>query len=242
MEVNMDISLINSVIGTSVNKGQCYGFAAWWVSQLGGLQMMGSGYMNAYSIWKDYSWSSIGWQSGSGSPKDGWKPGDIICFNPAPDGYDEGYGHVGVVKSIASDGGITFYDQNTVKYGQVVNVNPYGTAQNSIANGLLGSISGYVRPPQNLTANNSNNTTNNNMEEEKMRFTYQITNSAGAAVSGVYYYDGTKDNGLYDIDQLTIEQKIYKEITGQELKHYVWVNSAPWYNRHRQATGQALIN
>ena len=44
--------VLDRIIGRSVNNGECYGGTAWYVSQLGGPQLMGSGHMFAMLIGK----------------------------------------------------------------------------------------------------------------------------------------------------------------------------------------------
>jgi cell wall-associated NlpC family hydrolase len=215
---------------------QCFDLAMQYVYDLFGINTSFPGANGAAKNIPLSMQGWAGWTIGYWSSNSDLQIGDIITWNGYPGTTSPQWGHVAI------------YAGN----GQKFETNGSGHEENDVIGwdfpgdeatlrtNITGGAYMYARPTLDGSSNTSY-TTNNNMEE-KMRFTYQITNSAGAAVSGVYYYDGTKDNGLYDIDQLTIEQKIYKEITGQELKHYVWVNSAPWYNRHRQATGQALIN
>ena len=54
--------VLDRIIGRSVNNGECYGGTAWYVSQLGGPQLMGSGHMFAMLIGEDYNWTTYGWQ------------------------------------------------------------------------------------------------------------------------------------------------------------------------------------
>lgn len=108
-----------AVLGQYVNNGQCYGFTAWYVNQLGGPQLMGSGKIAASDIGTDYDWSKSGWSVGLNPNTSDLKAGDVINWKRSAvystsSGYtvDASYGHTAVVKSVNNDGTITIYDQN----------------------------------------------------------------------------------------------------------------------------------
>lgn len=54
------IDVLETVLGQTINGGQCYGLIAYYVQKLGGPQMMGSGLMYAELIGSDYDWESYG--------------------------------------------------------------------------------------------------------------------------------------------------------------------------------------
>lgn len=90
-------AILDGVLGHVQGDGQCYSLAKWWISQLGGDGSAMTGHMNAKSIPTDYPWGTGGgwwnnFSSGVGVPPDGWKVGDLVCF----DGPLQPYGHVGI--------------------------------------------------------------------------------------------------------------------------------------------------
>ncbi|HAP5541998.1 TPA: CHAP domain-containing protein, partial [Enterococcus faecalis] len=115
-----DISVLNNVLGTTVNGGQCYGLTAYYVEKMGGPQLMGSGKMFASAIGEDYDWSSYGWQVIRYPKAEDIRAGDILNWETSGTLATSVYGHTGVVTSV-SNGGQSFgtVEQNAER-GQIV--------------------------------------------------------------------------------------------------------------------------
>ncbi|EIQ7097092.1 glucosaminidase domain-containing protein [Enterococcus faecalis] len=115
-----DISVLNNVLGTTVNGGQCYGLTAYYVEKMGGPQLMGSGKMFASAIGEDYDWPSYGWQVIRYPKAEDIRAGDILNWETSGTLATSVYGHTGVVTSV-SNGGQSFgtVEQNAER-GQIV--------------------------------------------------------------------------------------------------------------------------
>lgn len=104
-----DVSLMERQLGKALYNGECYGATAYYVDQLGGPTLMGSGKVAASDIGTDYQWSTYGWKVIL-DPKYGEiEPGDIVNFS-AGYGFHTIYGHTGICKSVSSSS-VTVYDQ-----------------------------------------------------------------------------------------------------------------------------------
>lgn len=156
---NGSIPCFSQIVGNcygsnNVADGQCYGLAQWWAKQCGaGDSLQSDSY--AYKIWSAYPWGSKGtayehFKAYEGIPSGGLKTGDIICFSPDALGYDQGYGHVGIVEKVLSPDNCMFYDQNYLGRpacgnGTIAGVNKY-SYKDGVNLGIIGQCSGVVRP------------------------------------------------------------------------------------------------
>ncbi len=59
---NGDIAILEAVLNKSLYNGECYGLTAYYVDQMGGPRLMGSGFMYAWKIGHDYNWAAHGWE------------------------------------------------------------------------------------------------------------------------------------------------------------------------------------
>ena len=112
------IDILESVMGQTINGGQCYGLTAYYVQKLGGPQMMGSGFMYAQSIGSDYDWQKYGWSVIFDPKPSEIKAGDVINWY-AGEALSPGiYGHTGIIASVESEGKFITYEQNA-EQGQI---------------------------------------------------------------------------------------------------------------------------
>ncbi|EGO8595542.1 CHAP domain-containing protein [Enterococcus faecalis] len=112
------ISSLDGLLGQTINGGQCYGLTAYYVTQLGGPQLMGSGKMYASQIGTDYEWTSYGWEVIVNPSYEDIRPGDVINYGQGGVAISE-FGHTGIVASVDGDGKYSSYEQNAEK-GQIV--------------------------------------------------------------------------------------------------------------------------
>lgn len=114
-----DSQILEKVLGIMVNNGQCYGLTAYYVEQLGGPKLMGSGHNNASDIGIDYDWTKYGWIVIKNPKFSDFKAGDVINYHPFTQLAPTMYGHTGVIASVSSNGQYTTYEQNA-EQGQIV--------------------------------------------------------------------------------------------------------------------------
>jgi len=108
------INSLDGVLGQTINGGECYGLTAYYVTMLGGPQLMGSNKWYASQIGTDYDWASYGWEVILNPSYGDVRAGDVINF--APGGYAiTEYGHTGIVASVDGNGQLTIYEQNGEK-------------------------------------------------------------------------------------------------------------------------------
>lgn len=112
------IDILENVMGQTINGGQCYGLTAYYVQKLGGPQMMGSGFMYAESIGRDYDWDKYGWEVIFNPKASDIKAGDVINWYAGQNLSPGIYGHTGIVTSVESGGKFTTYEQNA-EQGQI---------------------------------------------------------------------------------------------------------------------------
>lgn len=107
-----NISSLNSVLNQRILNGQCYGLTAYYVSQIGGPQLMGSGKIYAQDIGMDYDWSKFGWKVIFNPKPSELQAGDVINWQGNGAIATSIYGHTGIISSV-SNGGKTFgtYEQ-----------------------------------------------------------------------------------------------------------------------------------
>lgn len=113
-----DNKIVDKVLGTRVNNGQCYGFTAYYALALGGPKMMGSGFENASDIGSDYDWSSYGFTVINYPNASQLKAGDIVNWQQGGIAVTV-YGHTGVITSVSKDGTFQTAEQNA-EQGEIV--------------------------------------------------------------------------------------------------------------------------
>lgn len=111
-DVQAALTTLGNQVGKTLYNGQCYGLTAWYVDQLKGPTMMGSGHEYAQNIGEDYDWAAYGWTVTEYPTIDQIHPGDVICWEAGGSLSPGIYGHTGVVKSIDSNGNMVTYEQN----------------------------------------------------------------------------------------------------------------------------------
>lgn len=111
-DVQAALTALGNQVGKTLYNGQCYGLTAWYVDQLKGPTMMGSGHEYAQNIGEDYDWAAYGWTVTEYPTIDQIHPGDVICWEAGGSLSPGIYGHTGVVKSIDSNGNMVTYEQN----------------------------------------------------------------------------------------------------------------------------------
>ncbi|EAK8385886.1 CHAP domain-containing protein [Listeria monocytogenes] len=109
------IAALEKKLGQPIYNQECYGLTAYYVDQLGGPKLMGSGHMNAWQIGEDYDWHSYGWQVIFYPTFKDLRSGDIINYAPHQALSPGSFGHTGVIASIGKDGQFTSYEQNAEK-------------------------------------------------------------------------------------------------------------------------------
>lgn len=112
------IDLLEAVMGQTINGGQCYGLTAYYVQKLGGPVMMGSGFMYAESIGRDYNWEKYGWEVVFDPKPSEIKAGDVINWYAGQALSPGVYGHTGIIASVESEKSFTTYEQNA-EQGQI---------------------------------------------------------------------------------------------------------------------------
>lgn len=112
------IDVLEVVMGQTINGGQCYSLTAYYVENLGGPQMMGSGFMYAEAIGSDYDWGSYGWEVIFDPQPSQLKAGDVINWYAGENISPGVYGHTGIVASVESEQQFTTYEQNA-EQGQI---------------------------------------------------------------------------------------------------------------------------
>ncbi|OJG72206.1 hypothetical protein RV11_GL003177 [Enterococcus phoeniculicola] len=111
-----NINSLQKVVGQSLNGGECYGLTAYYVSQLGGPKLMGSGNSFAERIGEDYDWEKYGWKVIMYPKANEIKKGDVINWEHGGQLSPGIYGHTGVVSSVSNGGNqFTTYEQNAEK-------------------------------------------------------------------------------------------------------------------------------
>ena len=110
------IQSLEKQLGKQVNNGECYGLTAYYVQQLGGPQMMGSGHMYAQDIGQDYDWGRYGFKVIHNPKPSDLKAGDVVNWYAGGVLSPGIYGHTGIISSV-SNGGQKFstYEQNAGK-------------------------------------------------------------------------------------------------------------------------------
>lgn len=106
-----NITVLESVLGQTLNNGQCYGLTAYYVEKMGGPQMMGSGKEFAEKIGEDYDWKSYGWEVIMNPKPTDLKAGDVINWTAGGNLAPGIYGHTGVIISVSGQQFET-YEQN----------------------------------------------------------------------------------------------------------------------------------
>lgn len=96
--------VLDRIIGRSVNNGECYGGTAWYVSQLGGPQLMGSGHMFAMLIGEDYDWTAYGWQVIMNPKPSDLQAGDVVNWQSGGALSPGIYGHTGIITDVSNGG------------------------------------------------------------------------------------------------------------------------------------------
>ncbi|MBO0474871.1 glucosaminidase domain-containing protein [Enterococcus ureasiticus] len=114
-----DSAILDRLLGTSIYGGQCYGMTAYYVDQLGGPTMMGSGFMNASDIGTDYDWGKYGWIVIKNPSFSDFKAGDVINYKAFSAMGPTMYGHTGVIANTLPNGQYMTYEQNAGQ-GQIV--------------------------------------------------------------------------------------------------------------------------
>ena len=112
------IDILEKKLGVCVNNGQCYGLTAYYVQELGGPQMMGSGKMYAWSIGTDYDWNKYGWEVKINPNVKDLKAGDVINWYGGGAISPGIFGHTGIVRGVNKDGTFDTYEQNA-EQGQI---------------------------------------------------------------------------------------------------------------------------
>lgn len=101
---NSDTSFLNDVLGQRINGGQCYGLTAYYVSKLGGPQLMNSGFEFAQNIGTDYDWQKYGWNVIVNPKPTDLRAGDVINWKAGGVLSPGIYGHTGIISSVSNNG------------------------------------------------------------------------------------------------------------------------------------------
>lgn len=112
------IAALEKVLGKGLYNGQCYGLTAYYVDEMGGPTLMGSGHSYAERIGEDYDWEKYGWRVIQDPKSSDLKAGDIINWYAGGMLSPGIWGHTGVIYRVNSDGSFDTYEQNAGK-GQV---------------------------------------------------------------------------------------------------------------------------
>ncbi|WP_429959973.1 CHAP domain-containing protein [Enterococcus sp. AZ196] len=103
---------LEAVLGQNIYNGECYGLTAYYVDQVGGPKLMGSGKMYAWSIGTDYDWGAHGWQVILNPEYKDLQPGDVINWYGGGAISPGSYGHTGIIISVNGNGTFSTYEQN----------------------------------------------------------------------------------------------------------------------------------
>ncbi len=106
------IGVLENVLGNTLYNGQCYGLTAYYVDQLGGPVLMGSGYEYAERIGEDYDWEKYGWQVIMNPQPSDLKAGDVINWYAGGSLSPGIWGHTGIIYRVNEDGSFDTYEQN----------------------------------------------------------------------------------------------------------------------------------
>lgn len=112
------IDVLEKMLGIRIYNGQCYLLTAYYVEQIGGPTLRGSGKMFACTIGSDYDWSSYGWTVIFNPRYSDLRAGDIINYKAFSTLAPSMYGHTGVIASIDGNGHYQTYEQNASQ-GQI---------------------------------------------------------------------------------------------------------------------------
>ncbi|MGH2216902.1 CHAP domain-containing protein, partial [Enterococcus faecalis] len=112
--------VLDRIIGRSVNNGECYGGTAWYVSQLGGPQLMGSGHMFAMLIGEDYDWATYGWQVIMNPKPSDLQAGDVVNWQAGGALSPGIYGHTGIITNVSNSGQSFSTVEQNAEQGQIV--------------------------------------------------------------------------------------------------------------------------
>ncbi|WP_256925941.1 glucosaminidase domain-containing protein [Enterococcus faecium] len=99
-----NVKVLDGVIGQTVNNGECYGGTAWYVSKLGGPQLMGSGHSYAMMIGEDYDWATYGWQVIMNPKPSDLQAGDVINWQAGGALSPGIWGHTGIITGVSNSG------------------------------------------------------------------------------------------------------------------------------------------
>lgn len=112
---NGTIDVLERMLGQGLFNGECYGLTAYYVQELGGPALMGSGYMFAERIGEDYDWNRYGWEVIMNPKPSDLQAGDVINWYAGGMLSPGIYGHTGVISQVNSDGSFQTYEQNAGK-------------------------------------------------------------------------------------------------------------------------------
>lgn len=112
------IDILETVLGQTINNGQCYGLTAYYVEKMGGPKLMGSGFSYASRIGTDYDWTKYGWTVILNPKYSELKAGDVINWGQDPNFATTEFGHTGIIKAVGKNNSFTTYEQNAGK-GQI---------------------------------------------------------------------------------------------------------------------------
>lgn len=107
-----NVAVLEKMVGLPIYDGQCYMLTAYYVEQMGGPALRGSGKMMASEIGADYDWSSYGWQVIFNPQYSDLRAGDIVNYKAFSNMGPSMYGHTGVIASIGGNGQYQTYEQN----------------------------------------------------------------------------------------------------------------------------------
>lgn len=111
-----NVQLLEAVVNTQIDNGQCYFLTAYYVDKLGGPKLKNSGKEFAEKIGDDYNWSAFGWTVIIEPKPSELQPGDVVNWYAGGILTPQIYGHTGIISSV-SNGGQDFstYEQNGEK-------------------------------------------------------------------------------------------------------------------------------
>lgn len=112
---NGTIDVLERSLGQGLFNGECYGLTAYYVQELGGPALMGSGYMFAERIGEDYDWNRYGWEVIMNPKPSDLQAGDVINWYAGGMLSPGIYGHTGVISQVNNDGSFQTYEQNAGK-------------------------------------------------------------------------------------------------------------------------------
>lgn len=112
---NGTIDVLERTLGQSLFNGECYGLTAYYVQELGGPTLMGSGYSFAEKIGEDYDWHRYGWEVIMNPKPSDLKAGDVVNWYAGGMLSPGIYGHTGIISKVNPDGSFQTYEQNAGK-------------------------------------------------------------------------------------------------------------------------------